>query len=75
MPTHLTEKRNSTEDERDPLYLSVAEASRITGLGRTTLYQLISDGTIQSFTIGRRRLIVGESLRRLPELRPRQVPS
>ena len=52
-----------TADER--LAYSVAEASRTTGLGRTTLYGLIASGALPSRKIGKRRLIPAEGLRRL----------
>ena len=39
------------------LAYSVAEAAEATGLGRTTLYNLISSGTLPSRKIGKRRVI------------------
>lgn len=44
------------------LSYSVAEASRATGIGRTTLYKLIGDGTLASVKIGNRRLIPASAL-------------
>ncbi|HEX4105800.1 MAG TPA: helix-turn-helix domain-containing protein [Rhizomicrobium sp.] len=41
---------------------TVPEALRVTGLGRTKLYELIGQGSLRTFKIGRRRLIVVESL-------------
>jgi excisionase family DNA binding protein len=35
---------------------SMAEAKKITGLGRTTLYEAISDGRLKCFKVGRRTL-------------------
>jgi excisionase family DNA binding protein len=64
----------------EPLTTTVATARRLSGLGNTTVWRLISDGTLASVTIGRRRLIVYESLRRLlapdqqPQPRPRGRP-
>jgi len=49
----------------DRLYVSVAEACRLVGLGRTTMYELIGAGRIESITIGRRRLINSASLQSL----------
>lgn len=47
------------------LAYSVADAARVTGLGRTTLYALMADGTLPSRKIGKRRLIPAASLMRL----------
>lgn len=47
------------------LTCSVAEACEATGLGRTKIYALISEGCLGSTTIGRRRLIDVTSLRQL----------
>ena len=44
---------------------SVAEAQRLTGLGKTTLYSLLADGKITSTRIGTKRLIHVDSLRQL----------
>lgn len=39
-----------------PILHSVAEVCRLTGLGRTTLYEEIRSKRLQSITVGRRRL-------------------
>ena len=44
------------------LTCTVAEACEATGLGRTKLYELISDGRVGTTTIGRRRLVLVGSL-------------
>ena len=46
---------------------SVAEAQRLTGLGKTTLYSLLAEQKITSTRIGTKRLIHVDSLRRLLE--------
>jgi excisionase family DNA binding protein len=46
---------------------TVREACQMTGLGKTKLYELIANGKIETTTVGRRRLINVESLRRLVE--------
>ncbi len=48
-----------------PLAVTVPVGCRISGLGRTTLYRLISEGRLAAVTIGRRRLINYASLRAL----------
>ena len=51
----------------NPLAVTIREASRLTGLGRTTLYQLIAGKKLKLKKIGRRSLIVFQSLRELIE--------
>lgn len=41
---------------------SVLEVMAATGLGRTTVYKLLSTGGLQSVRVGRRRLILAESV-------------
>jgi len=51
----------------EPRFVPVPQALRFSGLGKTTLYQLIKDGRLKSVAIGRRRLIDLSSLRDLLE--------
>lgn len=44
------------------LTCTVAEACEATGLGRTKIYELIGDGRVTTTTIGRRRLVIVQSL-------------
>jgi len=46
---------------------TVAEFCRISGIGRSLTYEMIGDGRLDSITIGKRRLIVLDSYRRLVE--------
>ena len=57
-----TPKSNSDLD-RLRLAVSPGEAARISGLGRTTLYEAIGSGALRSLKIGKRRLITIEALR------------
>ena len=43
----------------------VGEFCRISGLGRTRVYELIAEGDLESVLIGKRRLILLDSYRRL----------
>ncbi len=43
--------------ETRPLALSVTDAARLIGLGRSKIYEHIKSGDLPSFRIGRRRLI------------------
>jgi hypothetical protein len=58
-----------SRDERGagakPLSVTVAMARQITGLGNTTIWLLLKDGTLESVSVGRRRLILFPSLERL----------
>ncbi|WP_410052937.1 hypothetical protein [Bradyrhizobium sp. SZCCHNS1049] len=40
----------------------MAEACQATGLGRTKIYELIGNGRVTTTTVGRRRLVVVQSL-------------
>ena len=57
------------------LSVRIGDAIRITGIGRTKLFALIADGTLETTTIGRRRLILYRSLQQLIEGKtPKGVP-
>ena len=45
------------------LAVAPAEAARLTGVGRTTIYEAIGAGALKSVKIGKRRLITIEALR------------
>lgn len=49
----------------EPLAYSVADACRVSSIGRTRLYQLIGEGRLQARKIGKRTLIPAASLRAL----------
>ena len=49
----------------EPEWGSVPDVSRVTGLGRTKVYDLINDGTIETKKIGKRRLCRLSSARSL----------
>lgn len=51
----------------EPLAYSVADACRVSSIGRTRLYQLIGEGRLQARKIGKRTLIPAASLRALIE--------
>jgi excisionase family DNA binding protein len=55
----------SYPEQHPPLSLTVGEASRISGLGRSSLYRLIRSGKLRSVLIGDRRLISYASLQQL----------
>lgn len=47
----------ATHTHPEPLTVAPAEAARLAGVGRTTLYAALSSGELRSSRIGRRRLI------------------
>jgi excisionase family DNA binding protein len=51
----------------DVLVISVNEAARVLGVGRTSLYDMIRDGRIETLKLGRRTLIKTASIRSLVE--------
>jgi len=56
---------NTLNDALEPLAYSINEASRVSSLGRTRLYQLIGEGRLEVRKIGKRTLIPAASLRAL----------
>lgn len=52
-------------DVSAPLLCSVTEAARKLGIGRSKAYDLISQGRLETVTIGRRRLVRSDSIRAL----------
>jgi len=51
----------------EPLAISINDTAKALGLGRTSIYALISEGRLDAFKLGRRTLIKMESIRRLIE--------
>jgi excisionase family DNA binding protein len=49
----------------EALAVSINEAAKALGLGRTTIYAMIADGRLEAIKLGRRRLVAVESIRRL----------
>jgi excisionase family DNA binding protein len=48
-----------------PITVTVAETRRITGLGNTTVYELIKRGELTTVKVGRRRLVLYSSIEAL----------
>jgi excisionase family DNA binding protein len=49
----------------EPLAVSINDAAKALGLGRTSIYVMIGDGRLKAFKLGRRTLVRVESLRLL----------
>jgi excisionase family DNA binding protein len=57
----------TTENTPVPLAYSVADACRVSSLGKTQIYALIGAGRLESRKVGKRTLILAASLRALIE--------
>lgn len=55
------------EPQFQPIAVRVKEACRLTGIGRSKLYELIADGHIEIVKVGAMTLVPLESLRGLIE--------
>lgn len=62
---------SAVSNTAERLAYTIPEATAASGIGRTTLYQLIGDGDLVAIKIGNRTLITAESLRKLIEAAPR----
>jgi excisionase family DNA binding protein len=51
--------------DMEALTVSISEAAKALGLGRTTIYAMIADGRLEAIKLGCRRLVAVESIRRL----------
>ena len=49
----------------EPVALSINDAAKALGVGRTSIYALLSEGRLDSFKLGRRTLVKADSIRRL----------
>lgn len=49
----------------EKLLVSITDAAKALSLGRTSVYELMRSGQLETRKMGRRRLITAESLRRL----------
>jgi excisionase family DNA binding protein len=56
-------EHNGEDNMTDALAHTIADASKVTGIGRTTIYGLIGAGKLDARKAGGRTLITGESLR------------
>jgi excisionase family DNA binding protein len=46
----------------DPIWVTVPEAGRLAGVGRSTIYKLLATGALHSIKVGARRLVSFESI-------------
>ena len=74
MNKHMKPLKVTSEQERgqpstpiEPIAVRLPEATRLTGIGRSKLYELIASGDIETAKIGTCTLITVASLRQLIE--------
>jgi excisionase family DNA binding protein len=53
------------EPKQRPITVTIPNAREISGLGVSTLWKLISEGRLDTVSVGRRRLILYDSLEKL----------
>ena len=56
---HPTEARKSPVE---PKLLSINDTTRVLGIGRSTVYEMLAKGTLESVRLGHRRLVVADSI-------------
>jgi excisionase family DNA binding protein len=61
--TDMSAQEANVNSTVEPIAVSPAEAARLAGIGRTTIYAAISSGELSSLKLGKRRLIVVAALR------------
>ena len=49
----------------EPLLVSIADAAKALSIGRTSVYELINSGALETRKMGRRRLVTVASIKRL----------
>lgn len=49
----------------EPICTSISDTGKLLGIGRTTVYELINAGKLETVTLGRRRLVRFTSIKAL----------
>jgi hypothetical protein len=66
-PLTGSRERGQLAPQVEPLTVRIPEALRLTGIGRSKLYELIKSGDVETVKIGTATLVTMASLRRLVE--------
>ena len=61
----MTTKLASEPIDREAEAITVSQACRLSNLGKTTMYGLISSGRLPTLKVGRKRMIRPTTLRRM----------
>ena len=67
MQTDHTSSQDQNTQRDDRITVRIPDAIRMTGLGRSKIYELIASGDIETVKVGRCTLIPVDSLRQLIE--------
>lgn len=71
--THALEQATANHDDRRqpmaPLLLTIPQAAAVLAVGRTTLYELISDGQLDVVHIGRSCRVPADAIREFVDAR------
>jgi len=62
---HSPSREHSTEAHKSPVepkLLSINDTTRVLGIGRSTVYEVLAKGTLESVRLGHRRLVVADSI-------------
>jgi excisionase family DNA binding protein len=59
-------------EEIKPIWITVEDATRVSGIGRTLLYKMLNDGRLKGVHAGRKRLV---SVKSIEELGSCQAPA
>ncbi len=62
---HSPSREHSTEARKSPVepkLLSINDTTRVLGIGRSTVYEMLGKGTLESVRLGHRRLVVADSI-------------
>jgi len=54
--------KSKSDYTHQPIAYSISEACRVSSLGRTKIYQLIGEGKLESRKLGKRTLVLADSL-------------
>ena len=57
--------RYARRHRHKPVSATIIDTCHVTGLGRTKVYELINEGKLKTCVIGRRRLVLYESIEEL----------
>jgi excisionase family DNA binding protein len=62
MPTAASEAELAVTETHTPMAMSVVAAAERLGLSRSTVYDLIADGSLATLRVGRRRLVTESAI-------------